>query len=142
MIRHCVFLLSLFCTIATVHAQSWRYTGSMNVVRHEPILLPLQNDLVMAIGGLGSNERALNSCEFYDVASESWSMAPSIETPGNVRIDLAAPDGRSIETLIEGRYPAGIHRQAIDAGHLPNGIYFIRMRSGRGSSVAKLMVLR
>jgi len=55
--------------------------------------------------------------------------------------DLYSIDGRKIRELIKQEMPAGEHEIEIDVSDLPEGVYFIRVRAGNESAVAKLVVV-
>lgn len=57
------------------------------------------------------------------------------------RIDLLDAGGRMLAILFEGMLPAGRHRWAISrAGHLPPGIYWLRMQSASQLRTKKLLI--
>ncbi|MEN8156645.1 MAG: DUF362 domain-containing protein [Bacteroidota bacterium] len=49
-----------------------------------------------------------------------------------VNIAIIDQSGRIIETLVDGRYPAGSYSTSWDATNYPGGIYFCRMQTGEG----------
>lgn len=50
--------------------------------------------------------------------------------------------GREVRTLKEGPTKAGTHDIQFDAGNLPSGIYFVRLKTGAGSAVEKIMLMK
>ncbi|MFQ6607748.1 MAG: M14 family zinc carboxypeptidase [Fidelibacterota bacterium] len=50
--------------------------------------------------------------------------------------------GQQVDIIYEDRLSAGKHEILWDAGNLPSGVYFLRMRSGNFESVKKIMLLK
>jgi plastocyanin len=70
-----------------------------------------------------------------------------LEAPGRVTLDLADVQGRRVREVFDGELGAGVHnftwRGRSDGGeNLPAGIYFARLISPDGPSVAKIYLFR
>jgi len=50
--------------------------------------------------------------------------------------------GRRVATLAEGKKEAGVHRAALEAGPLPSGTYFARMRAGSFQKTRRITILK
>ncbi|NIR63151.1 MAG: T9SS type A sorting domain-containing protein, partial [Aliifodinibius sp.] len=61
---------------------------------------------------------------------------------GIVRLDLYDIAGRLVENLINSYNPAGEHVLTIDAGDLPSGVYYYRMKLGRQAITKKMLLIR
>lgn len=66
----------------------------------------------------------------------------NLPSASNVRIDLYDLLGRVVETLVDERQPAGYHRIRWEAGNLPTGIYFYRIKAGRYSYSGSCLLLK
>ena len=67
----------------------------------------------------------------YDLASESM-----------VTMEIIDILGRRVETLIQGKQPAGYHQVVWDAGDHSSGIYFYRIQAGDYSQTKKMVLLK
>ncbi len=59
-----------------------------------------------------------------------------------VEIDLLNIRGQHIDNIVHDRYTAGRHKIPFKAGHLPSGVYFIRMTAGPFLQVRKLVLIK
>ena len=66
----------------------------------------------------------------------------SLPTQLLVTIDIFDILGRKIETIAEGKKPAGIHRTIWDANDQPSGIYFYRIKAGDYLEGRKMVLVR
>jgi hypothetical protein len=74
-------------------------------------------------------------------------MVLSYSVPERTAVHAAIFDvlGRKRETLFEGIRPKGLHTMAWDGrtsrgDRLPPGVYFVRLRAGRESRTARLVI--
>jgi hypothetical protein len=65
----------------------------------------------------------------------------STATPVMTDLTLFDATGRQIANLFNGRIAAGPHMILADISHLPAGAYFIRLRSGTGSALEKILLI-
>jgi enterochelin esterase-like enzyme len=70
------------------------------------------------------------------VIAGQWPVACDVKL---VVYDL---QGREVNTLTEGRYPAGRHSFTFDSGRLPVGIYLYRLKAGSFSQTRKMLLIR
>ena len=61
---------------------------------------------------------------------------------GRVTLKVYDMLGRKVATLADGRQTAGLHVVTFDAGSLPSGVYFYRLRAGAHTQSRKLMLLK
>ncbi len=66
----------------------------------------------------------------------------ALESGSQVSLDLVGADGRLVEPLVEGHYPAGGYRLPLNTESLPEGAYFVRLRTSEGISTEKIIVVR
>ena len=60
----------------------------------------------------------------------------------HVAIKLYTLNGVEVRTLVDERYPAGMHSVMFHAGHLPSGVYFYEMQTGAVRQVRRLMLVK
>ncbi len=62
--------------------------------------------------------------------------------PEQMYVTLVVYDvlGRSVQTLLDGVQPGGTHDAYFDAGSLPSGVYYYRIRAGSSEEVGKMML--
>jgi flagellar hook assembly protein FlgD len=71
----------------------------------------------------------------------------TLASPGLVRIDVFAVDGRCVRTLLNAPYPAGVFQVRWDgADHqgmiAASGNYILRLQSGGFADVRKIVLLK
>lgn len=59
-----------------------------------------------------------------------------------VRIDVFNSNGRLVENLVSGYRHHGVHQFIWQAGHLPSGIYLLRLRTSERQVVVKCLLLK
>jgi hypothetical protein len=64
----------------------------------------------------------------------------TLAEPGNIRIELFDPSGRSFGSVFEGRMEKGAHAMTIDRSSLVPGIYFIRVSAGVAVETIEVIV--
>jgi hypothetical protein len=57
-------------------------------------------------------------------------------------LNLNNLSGQRVETLVNGRLQAGIHRTMLDAGGLASGLYFVKLEGSGQSITQKIMLLK
>ena len=64
--------------------------------------------------------------------------------PEESEVSIAVYDvlGRRVARLVDEKRRTGVHRARIDAGTLPSGKYFVRMRAGTFRQTRQLTVVR
>ena len=70
-----------------------------------------------------------------------------LPTSGPVRLDLYAPDGSLVRTLVNGQVEAGSHAfnwdgRLTDGRTAPTGVYFYRLQAGKSSPSGKVVLTR
>jgi hypothetical protein len=66
----------------------------------------------------------------------------SLPAPSRARLDVFDITGRSVGIIAEGECAAGEHRVVWDAGELPSGIYFYRLRAGEFAQTRKMTLIK
>jgi hypothetical protein len=72
----------------------------------------------------------------------STTIEYSLPARGNVTLAVFNTLGEQVATLVAGDQEAGVHRVRFDAGGLPSGVYFYRLRAGGFSQTLKLVVVK
>lgn len=74
-------------------------------------------------------------------ASDVADVMLPLTTPSQVRIELLAPNGRTLHTLhIEGN--AGMNRFTLPLADIPSGVYAVRLQTGSFAAVQKIVVVK
>jgi len=66
----------------------------------------------------------------------------SLRVPGFTELKIYDVLGREVETYVTEHQPPGRYLVTFDAGELPAGIYFYRLKSGSFTTVRKMVVVR
>ncbi len=66
----------------------------------------------------------------------------TLEAPAPVRLSVHDVRGREVALLHEGRLAAGVHHRVFDAGRLPAGTYWFRLRAGQVESMRTGVIMR
>jgi hypothetical protein len=66
----------------------------------------------------------------------------NLPEPTVVKIDIYDIMGRRVETLVNGRQPAGYHQIKWDATEFSSGIYFYRVQAGGLTATKKMTLLK
>ena len=69
-------------------------------------------------------------------------IAYSIASAGQVRIDLYNALGQKVKTLVNEHKPAGRYQVTVDASDLSSGVYFYRIETGSFHAVKKMVLIR
>jgi len=93
-------------TPASVEDEQWTSAGSLNDARLRGHTASLLNDgRVLVVGGTGSDEKALDSAEFYDPKSGTWTETASLARARTDHTANVLGDGRVL--VAGGRDSAG-----------------------------------
>lgn len=66
----------------------------------------------------------------------------TIGSDDHVSIRLYDVHGRELETIVDEKRPAGSHTAPFDGSRLPNGTYYYRLTTSRGSVVRQMVITR
>ena len=86
---------------------------------------PLRTKLSVPVPNPGSGSRVLR----FDLAETA-----------RVQIEVFAPDGRRLASLVDETISAGRYERRIESGNLRSGVYLLRMTTGGRTYVQKLLV--
>lgn len=96
--------------------------------------------------GVNESELQLKASRLEQNHPNPFNPATTIEyrIPSRGHIQLIVFDllGREIAKLVDGEQTPGVHRVVWDAGALPSGVYFYRLRAGAFVQTKKIMLLR
>jgi hypothetical protein len=66
----------------------------------------------------------------------------TLPEPSHVTLKLYDVKGSLVMTIVDEDMPAGVHQEVLDAGDIPSGVYFYRIRAGGFTQAKKLVVLK
>ena len=69
-------------------------------------------------------------------------MTYTLPRDADVRLDVFDALGRQVQTLVEGRRPAGTHRASLQAAGLPPGLYVVRLSASGQTATRRLVRVR
>ena len=72
----------------------------------------------------------------------STEIAFELPYAAKVKLEVFDLRGRRVRVLVYGRLTAGRHRTNFEAGNLPAGVYFYRLREGRFEQTRKMILVR
>ena len=100
-------------------------------------------DTIDAVKMINGNPREFGLSQNYPNPFNP-STVISYRLPSFSEVTLRIYDllGREVATLVDQRQDAGIYSVTFDAEHLPSGVYFYKLATGRFSSVRKLVLLK
>lgn len=100
---------------------------------------------------LGRNEGGRHSAGSYTLQLTGVSPNPTtgriavtctMPADGDATLELYSVDGHRVRTLHQGTIGAGEHQFGADLHDLPEGVYFVRLRSGETSIVKRISLVR
>ncbi len=62
--------------------------------------------------------------------------------PSDIRLTLIDYTGRMVREIAVGRHSAGYHSVSVDGSGLPNGVYVVRLETGKSALHKKIIVLK
>jgi hypothetical protein len=62
--------------------------------------------------------------------------------PGHVELIIYNGLGDKVMTLVDDNMTAGTHKVTVQAGNLPTGLYFYRIRANHFTSVKKMLLVK
>ena len=92
----------------------------------------------------------------FNISPSSFILYPAYPNPFNstATIEYALPfasevslniynlNGQRVETLIDGRLQAGVHRATLNAANMPSGLYFVRLEDSGQAFTKKVILIR
>jgi len=135
-------------TGTTTEAQRYRFTDENLPFEADRLVYRLRQvdlDGTATLSGettveLGTpNEIALHGVFPHPVQARA-TLRYELTESGSVRIELYDLLGRRVQTLLDGKQPAGRHETTVDASGLPSGVYFYRLTAGGQVKTQRLTV--
>jgi len=83
---------------------------------------------------------ALNS--YPNPFNSTTTIKYTLPNATEVSLSLYNLSGQRIETLVNGRMEAGVHRVMLDAGDLSSGLYFVKLEASGQSFARKIMLVK
>ena len=87
------------------------------------------------------SDRFVLSDPFPNPASHSTKIPYELSAPTHVRLAIYDVLGREVAVLVDGARSEGQHETVFDAASFPSGLYFVRVTTGRGSTLTRRMTL-
>ncbi len=81
---------------AEAYCQTWQFTGSLSSKKRTGVLTTLPNQTAIYVGGADPSGSPLTTCELYNPATGSWSLAASMAIPRERHTCTLLPDGRLV----------------------------------------------
>lgn len=66
----------------------------------------------------------------------------ALPVPSNVTLKIFNAAGLEIQTLVNQKLPAGMHRMQWEAQAFPSGVYFFRLQAGKFAQTRRLILLK
>jgi hypothetical protein len=113
-------------------------------IKTGPDIWDIYGKHVNADGTLGGPDPRKRPAEIYPQISGVSNGLVQFTLPeaGWVEIDLYNLLGRRIGVIGEGHYAAGSHAATYDLRDLTSGVYFVRLKTGYGQAVKKVVIIR
>jgi len=82
------------------------------------------------------------SAPFPNPFNSTTTIEYALPYTSDVTLSLYNLSGRRVETLVNGRVKAGVHRVILDAGDLASGLYFVKLEKTKQSVTQKIMLVK
>ena len=66
----------------------------------------------------------------------------ALKAPGRVRLSVFDASGRLVRVLVDTKLAAGPHKVTLNAGNLPSGLYFYRLKVNGFTATRKMLLLK
>jgi len=86
------------------------------------------------------NENISGAAAFPNPFSSETNIQYSLQTGGQVSLDVYDVNGRIVANLVNGNQVAGFHQTAFNASGLQDGIYFYKLQSANDIQTGKLIL--
>lgn len=105
-----------------------------------PLYLYASNLMDAQLGVSGTEEQAVKNISLYpNPAGNSLTLEFYLENSTDLQINLFNSLGMQVSQPIYGQYGAGMQRLSINLSGIGSGLYFLRLRSGKGEVVRKVV---
>lgn len=99
------------------------------------------NNALNALTSVADLSNQISSVTSYpNPSSALTSVSYSLESPGDVKIEIYNLIGKNIKTVFSGNEGIGDHKITFDSSSLDNGIYLVKIITGRTEKTIKLSV--
>jgi hypothetical protein len=97
--------------------------------------------------GIPAGDRTLSrkftiSQNYPNPFNNSTTVSYSLPADGFIELSLYDIRGRKVDIIVEEFQPAGSYNVTYSAGELPSGVYFLNLRSGNQSRIAKVTLIK
>jgi hypothetical protein len=103
--------------------------------------LPLAQRTITGSEGFISDRFRLEDC-YPNPAKDSTTIVFHVNSAYNVTVDLYTQKGEKVRSLVNGLYPVGEHKIAVDLTGLPAGTYIYELKSGFFKEAKKLVITK
>ncbi len=90
------FVVSLILVPFVSVAQTWQYTGALSEPKRTGVLTTLPNQTAIYVGGADANGFPLTTCEIYNPATTSWTLAAPLAVGVERHTVTQLADGRLV----------------------------------------------
>lgn len=119
-----------------------RHGGETTRLTTERSSATLTSTKDLAVGLQAAPEAFALEKAYPNPVSERATVAYALPEPADVTIAVYDLLGRRVATLTDGTQPAGQHQTTLDAGQMPSGTYFVRMRAEGFRQTRQVTVVR
>lgn len=103
--------------------------------------LPLAQRTITSSEGFISDRFRLEDC-YPNPAKDTTTIVFHVNSAYNVTVDLYTQKGEKVKSLVNGLYPVGEHKIAVDLTGLPAGTYIYELKSGFFKEAKKLVITK
>ncbi|MBT1708545.1 DUF1501 domain-containing protein [Fulvivirgaceae bacterium PWU5] len=103
--------------------------------------LPIAQRTITGSEGFISDRFRLEDC-YPNPAKDSTTIVFHVNSAYNVTVDLYTQKGEKVKSLVNGLYPVGEHKIAVDLTGLPAGTYIYELKSGFFKEAKKLVITK
>jgi hypothetical protein len=103
--------------------------------------LPLAQRTITGSEGFISDRFRLEDC-YPNPARDTTTIVFHVNSAYNVTVDLYTQKGEKVKSLVNGLYPVGEHKIAVDLTGLPAGTYIYELKSGFFKEAKKLVITK
>ena len=131
----------------TTNDQNWDYAGQIDLQTNACPDSDITVTVIAYVLDVPEREPGLpREIALHDIYPNPFNSATEVRFALPVRqrvvIELYDVNGRRVQTLVEGEYPAGEHRTRISGAHLASGVYFVHLQTPDTRLIRKALLLK